>query len=123
MALRIRTPTALTEAMRRDGETIDRATVGRIEDGTAGDSTYDRVEAWLAKRERLLGKPVAEVASRPAEVDPSSQDLEVMEFEVEGPTTKWRVHAKATKGNADEAVAAIAKLLAMLPEPPGDAEE
>lgn len=103
---------------------VSRNAITAIEQGRGSENSRARLEAWLDKYEEDAGWGAGEVL-RAAEArdSPPSEEPEVMEFEVEGPSAKWRVHAKATKGNADEAIAAVAKLIHQLREDDGEAEE
>lgn len=96
---------------------VSRNAITGAEEGRGSENTYVRLETWLDQREEESGYEPGEVL-RVAETREAGQvgEPEVIEFEVEGPSSRWRVHAKASKGNADEAIDALAKLIHQLRE-------
>lgn len=111
---------ATTRQGGRDVRGVSVDAITAAEKGEASERTYLRLESWLDALEReagynpgeLLASAEAELAAGPAS--------DIIEFDVEGPSSKWHVHAKASKGNADEAIQALAKLIRQLREDDGD---
>ena len=74
---------------------FDRGTLGKVEDGTASDTTYDRVVAWL---EKYVGEP-----------EPESRGL--VTFEAHGIFGVDRITVAAPVEDADVAAEQFAKLM------------
>lgn len=109
---------AITE---HQGKPISIDAITAAEAGTASETTYMRIEAFLDHREEEAGFEPGETLRPVEDVPPPPND--VIEFDVEGPSSKWRVHAKASKGNADETIEALTKLIASLRDGDGPDED
>lgn len=90
---------------------VSRNAITAAEEGHGSENTYVRLETWLDRREEESGYEPGEVLRTAEARDAPPEELAVMEFDVEGPSKRWHVRAKASKGNADEAIAALAKLI------------
>ena len=84
---------------------IDRKTVARAEKGIASPSSMEAYEAFFDRLDAETGINSLEGLA------PEADQQELIEFDIEGPTTAWHVVVRGPMGEADEVRRQAAELL------------